>query len=322
MRASYQAQRLTDARPTEHLAVPGGVTTLGGGLYSQAELNKREGTHVVDDSFSPPPMTTQEGLPDLLCLSIPDLERLSRKHRNELGRRAPSGTYCLDKPQKTETSTSQVTLARNAFQIHPGEFEGLHSFMEHKVRQETYMGHDVPRKQCTFGPVKYKKYQLFDNVEEWPGLVKRVLEETVKIATQLHMTNPENYTGVHANLYRGQNDSVSPHADDEPQLVPGAPIFSFTFLKDGNNENARDFSIWKKPDAPPQIEGKGKIANITLFSGDLLIMQGDMQKYFTHGIEKARENVAVRINLTVRQFNPPKPNKHAGKRGRGADLET
>lgn len=30
------------------------------------------------------------------------------------------------------------------------------------------------------------------------------------------------------------------------------------------------------------VEGKGRLADITLYSGDLLVMQGDMQKYFDH----------------------------------------
>jgi hypothetical protein len=135
------------------------------------------------------------------------------------------------------------------------------------------MGNLVPRKQCTFGPVQYKLYQLVSDTAKWPALVNRVLEASRQFAVQLGDPNPEQYTGVHANLYPNGDASVMKHSDAEQQLVEGARIFSFTYLAADDPALARDFTIWKMPKGADKVEGKGRLVDVTLFSGDLLVMQ-------------------------------------------------
>lgn len=233
---------------------------------------------------------------------LPDLSNLTPHPRGELKRDAASAIYCLDKEAALDPCASSVLLQRGALPAAEGEFDAAVAFMQNSVRQDSFMGNPVPRKQCTFGDVQYKNYQLVPSSVEWPKLVQKALDATRAFAAQLGIPNPEEYTGVHANYYPTGDSSVAKHADDEIQLVKGAPIFSFTYLAGDNPSLARDFTIWRAPKGADHIEGKGRLADVTLQSGDLLIMQGDMQRFFYHSIEKQARPVAPRINLTVRKF--------------------
>jgi alkylated DNA repair dioxygenase AlkB len=247
----------------------------------------------------------QPGQPPSNLPNLPNLSALTLKPRDQLTRQASDGRYCLDTKDKLDPCQSSVVLQRNALPMLPGEFEQAERFMQEDVRQDTMMGNMVPRKQCTFGPVQYKRYQLVKDESQWPSIVHRVREATRQFAAQLGIPNPEEYTGVHANYYVDGDSKVPKHSDAEKQLVSGAPIFSFTYLVSDNRSLARDFSIWKMPSAGDAVEGtgrKGSLADITLYSGDLLIMTGDMQKYFNHSIEPQTRPVAARLNFTVRKF--------------------
>lgn len=111
------------------------------------------------------------------------------------------------------------------------------------------------------------------------------------------------YNGVHVNLYPSGKAGVQPHADDEPNLLEGLPIVSFTLL--AGVRIARPFSIYPPPTkkgAPPQ-----KVADVLLGHGDAVVMQGKMQQAFLHGVEptaRAAFRDARRLNLTVRAFDP------------------
>jgi alkylated DNA repair dioxygenase AlkB len=242
---------------------------------------------------------------------LPDLSALteSKRPRSELVPDADSGVYCLNTLKTIEKCNSSILLQRSALPITAEEFEKATRFMTDRVRQDTFMGNPVPRKQCTFGPIQYKRYQLVKNVDEWPTIVTRVLEATRAFASQLGIDKPEEYSGVHANFYPDGNSSVQKHSDNEKQLIEGAPIFSYTYLFGDNPTLARDFTVWKMKSSGDVVEestgrSKARLADITLYSGDLLVMQGEMQKYFEHSIEKQNRSVAQRLNFTVRKFVP------------------
>lgn len=240
---------------------------------------------------------------------LPNLSKLSLQPRRGLLDKQPrSAIYCLDSLDDVSKCESSVLLARNFLPLLKGEYDEARSFMETNVKIEYTMGTTVPRLQATFGPIKYKNYQLFSDETRWPALVKRVREETVAFARKLSIPNPEEYSGVHVNYYKDEASSVMKHADDEPQLIEGAPIFSYTYMGDPDPALARGFTVWKKSKGAEHIDGRGKMAEITLFSGDLLVMQGQMQKYFEHSIEKVKDGrrVAPRLNFTVRKFTEAK----------------
>jgi len=68
----------------------------------------------------------------------------------------------------------------------------------------------------------------------------------------------------------------------------------------------RDFRIWEKKQGKRDAERQTKrwYTDVTLQHGDLLVMVGNMQKCFTHGIQKLKAGTPVsrRLNFTVRQF--------------------
>ena len=240
-------------------------------------------------------------------MSLPNLSSLveSKRPRKELTPNAPNGYYCLNRSDSVELCSSSVLLYRNALAMEDGEFEEAAKFMmdETKVMQQHSMGNMVPRKQCTFGAVKYKNYPLISNEAEWPSIVKRVRDTTRVLAAELGIPNPEEYDGVHANYYGDAMDSVSKHSDAEKQLIKGAPIFSFTYIVNNDDSLARGFQIYRIKTAGDVVDGKGQVADVILRSGDLLVMMGDMQEFFTHGIKKLPGNtVGARLNFTVRKF--------------------
>jgi len=247
-----------------------------------------------------------------------------RPRRDLLAPAPPSGVYCLDKLDATEPCDSSVVLVRNALPARPGEFAELATFMRDEVRQETMMGNRVPRKQCTFGPVQYKQYQLISDENRWPSLVTRALEATRALAAQMGDPHPEEYNSLQANYYADEDDSVIKHTDAEPELVPGAPIFSFTWILEDDNEAARPFSIWrmsgehaKHIDLATHHKSKSRLVDLTLYSGDLLVMRGEMQRFFNHSIEKRlAERAAPRLNLTARK---KRSRKEAMAQSRGED---
>ena len=122
-----------------------------------------------------------------------------------------------------------------------------------------------------------------------PGLCTGLrIQPVLQAARARHADDPfADYALVQANLYAHGGVGLSPHADDEPFLTAGAPIYSFSLGA------TRPFSIYTTDD--------DKVLDVPLAHGDLLMMTGDMQTEFKHGIEKDRPaKYGPRINLTVR----------------------
>ncbi|MEM0909785.1 MAG: alpha-ketoglutarate-dependent dioxygenase AlkB [Pseudomonadota bacterium] len=95
-----------------------------------------------------------------------------------------------------------------------------------------------------------------------------------------------NFNSVLANLYRTGADSMGFHADDEPELGK-APIIASVSL--GAMRNL-DFV---------HNRTKQKV-RVPLTHGSLLVMQGQTQMHWKHGINKTKRVTMPRINLTFR----------------------
>lgn len=99
----------------------------------------------------------------------------------------------------------------------------------------------------------------------------------------------EHFNSVLLNYYRNEKDSMGFHSDDESELGPRPTIASLSIGE------ARVFSFKPKN---PQLES----VNLPLSSGSLLLMRGDTQKNWKHGITKSNRPLGPRINLTFRQI--------------------
>ena len=98
----------------------------------------------------------------------------------------------------------------------------------------------------------------------------------------------QRFNSVLLNYYRDQNDSMGMHSDDERELGHQPAIASL------NLGEERTFLLKHKS------RKDLKTVKLALPAGSLLLMKGDTQQYWRHGINKERQPCLPRINLTFR----------------------
>ena len=96
------------------------------------------------------------------------------------------------------------------------------------------------------------------------------------------------FNSVLLNYYRDQNDSMGMHSDDEKELGARPTIASVSLGAE------RSFLLKSKSNS------NAKPVKLPLASGSLLLMKGDTQKNYKHGIEKQKGALGPRVNLTFR----------------------
>jgi alkylated DNA repair dioxygenase AlkB len=98
------------------------------------------------------------------------------------------------------------------------------------------------------------------------------------------------FNSVLLNYYRDQRDSMGLHSDDERELGRRPIIASLSL------GGERTFILKHK------IRRDLKSIRLNLASGSLLLMKGETQHYWKHGIEKEKRPCAPRVNLTFRRI--------------------
>jgi len=113
-----------------------------------------------------------------------------------------------------------------------------------------------------------------------------LLRIKAKVETLCH----SQFNSVLVNYYRDHRDGMGFHSDDEPELGPAPVIASVTFgavrpfvLK---HRYCKDVTNVKFP----------------LPSSSVLLMQGNTQRYWKHGVPKQTKPCGPRINLTFRNI--------------------
>jgi alkylated DNA repair dioxygenase AlkB len=94
------------------------------------------------------------------------------------------------------------------------------------------------------------------------------------------------YNSVLLNYYRDGADSMGMHSDDEPELGPQPAIASLSYGA------SRTFVLRHKRSK--------RTLKLDLKDGNLLLMAGDMQQNWLHGINKTAKQKGPRLNLTFR----------------------
>ena len=97
------------------------------------------------------------------------------------------------------------------------------------------------------------------------------------------------FNSVLLNYYRDHRDSMGLHSDDEPELGERPIIASVSLGEE------RSFVFKHKRKA-------AKPVRMNLLSGSLLLMKGETQRNWKHGIEKETRPRGARVNLTFRQI--------------------
>ncbi|GLQ88102.1 alpha-ketoglutarate-dependent dioxygenase AlkB family protein [Dyella flagellata] len=102
------------------------------------------------------------------------------------------------------------------------------------------------------------------------------------------------FNSVLANLYRGDQDSMGWHSDDEPELGAQPVIASITLGAE------RRFRFRRRV---PRGASAARPVGLLLSHGSLLCMAGDTQRLYQHDLPKSAGSCGVRINLTFRMIN-------------------
>jgi alkylated DNA repair dioxygenase AlkB len=140
-----------------------------------------------------------------------------------------------------------------------------------------------PRLSAWFGDLAYSYSGIRLEPLPWTSTllhIKRQVETLVE----------HEFNSVLLNYYRDQNDGMGMHSDDERELGP-QPVIASLSLGD-----ERRFLLKHKS------RKDLKTVKLALPAGSLLLMQGDTQKYWRHGINKEKQACGPRINLTFRSI--------------------
>ena len=98
------------------------------------------------------------------------------------------------------------------------------------------------------------------------------------------------FNSVLLNYYRDNRDSMGFHSDDEPELGARPVIASLSLGEE------RTFILKHKANK------FAKPVRLRLASGSLLLMKGETQRYWKHGIAKETRRCGPRVNLTFRRI--------------------
>ncbi|MEO7536378.1 MAG: alpha-ketoglutarate-dependent dioxygenase AlkB [Ferruginibacter sp.] len=139
-----------------------------------------------------------------------------------------------------------------------------------------------PRLTAWYGeaakPYSYSGITMQTN--EWTPLllnIKQRIEAVAKV----------NFTGALLNQYRGGQDSMGWHRDNEKELGINPVIGSVSFGA------SRKFQLRHYTD-------KTIVRNIHLTPGSFLLMQGETQHHWEHRAPKTARDPGTRINITFR----------------------
>lgn len=156
-----------------------------------------------------------------------------------------------------------------------------------KMESVTVWGksHPQPRLIAWFGDAgrsyRYSGIQL--TPLPWTSLLQQIRSKVEAIAKC-------QFNSVLLNYYRDHRDSMGFHSDDERELGI-RPIIASLSLGE-----VRTFVLKHKREADRAA------VRIPLESGSLLIMKGDTQLNWKHGIEKLSRPCGPRVNLTFRRI--------------------
>jgi len=198
-----------------------------------------------------------------------------------------------------ETCAAQVLPVPDADlvlwrQVDFGDEHGLfmHLVEETPWRQEqvTVWGktHMQPRLTAWYGDdaQSYSYSGITLSAMPWTPALLRIKE---KVETLCGVS----FNSVLVNYYRDHRDGMGFHSDDEPELGPAPVIASVTFGA------ARHFAL--------KHRYRKDVANVKLLlpSGSVLLMKGDTQRYWKHGVPKQTQPCGPRVNLTFRRVLDP-----------------
>jgi alkylated DNA repair dioxygenase AlkB len=131
-----------------------------------------------------------------------------------------------------------------------------------------------------------------DEAYSYSGILLKPLPWTdtlLELKNRVESIIDHQFNSVLLNYYRDQNDSMGMHSDDESELGKQPVIASLSLGEE------RSFLLRHK-----YRKDIGSV-KLSLSSGSMLVMKGDTQSHWKHGITKERKPCGPRINLTFRK---------------------
>jgi alkylated DNA repair dioxygenase AlkB len=142
-----------------------------------------------------------------------------------------------------------------------------------------------PRLCAWYGDLGYSYSGIRLEPEPWTATLQAIRQRVEALVGQ-------DFNSVLLNYYRDHNDRMGMHSDDETELGPRPVIASLSLGA------ARNFLLRHKTRSDlPTVK-------LPLHSGSLLLMSGDLQRHWRHGINAQRQACGARINLTFRRIIP------------------
>jgi len=142
-----------------------------------------------------------------------------------------------------------------------------------------------PRLSAWYGDLGYSYSGIRLEPEPWTNTLLDIRGRIEKLARH-------EFNSVLLNYYRDQNDKMGMHSDDETELGQQPVIASLSLGESRTlmfrHRTRKDLATIKLP----------------LPSGSLLVMRGDTQQHWRHGINAERAHCGPRINLTFRTITP------------------
>lgn len=138
----------------------------------------------------------------------------------------------------------------------------------------------LPRLTAWYGDVGYRYSGVTHPPAPWPAALDELRHRVSQVVPRPN--------SALANLYRDGRDSVSWHADDEPEFGPQPVIASVSLGA------SRRFVL--------RHRRNGERITVELPHGSLLVMAGACQHCWQHAIPKSSAARGTRINLTFRRI--------------------
>ena len=139
--------------------------------------------------------------------------------------------------------------------------------------------HLQPRLTAWYGDASYTYSGLRLEPLAWTALL-------LEIRAAVEAACGQRFNSVLLNRYRNERDSMGMHSDDEPELGTDPVIASLSYGA------TRSFILRHKRDK--------RTVRLPLEDGSLLLMSGQLQRNWLHGINKTTRAVGERLNLTFR----------------------
>ncbi len=139
--------------------------------------------------------------------------------------------------------------------------------------------HLQPRLTAWYGAAPYSYSGLRLEPLPWTPLL-------LEIRTAVETACGQRFDSVLLNRYRNERDSMGMHSDDEPELGDDPVIASLSYGA------TRTFILRHKRNK--------RTVRLPLEDGSLLLMSGQLQRNWLHGINKSARPLGERLNLTFR----------------------